>query len=49
MTTSHLKKYCILNEECQRLIKSAIESMHLSARAYDRIRKVVRTIADLDC
>lgn len=48
MTTSHLKKYCILSEECQQLIKTAIESMHLSARAYDRIRKVARTIADLD-
>lgn len=48
MTASHLKKYCALNEECQQLIKSAIESMHLSARAYDRIRKVARTIADLD-
>ncbi|MCM8777836.1 MAG: magnesium chelatase, partial [Candidatus Omnitrophica bacterium] len=48
MTTSHLKKYCMLNDECQKLIKSAIECLHLSARAYDRIRKVARTIADLD-
>ncbi|NLG12529.1 MAG: hypothetical protein GX554_05850, partial [Elusimicrobia bacterium] len=37
-----------LSEECRQLIKSAIESMHLSARAYDKIRKVARTIADLD-
>ncbi|MCM8760151.1 MAG: YifB family Mg chelatase-like AAA ATPase [Candidatus Omnitrophica bacterium] len=48
MTTSHLKKYATLNDECQQLIKSAIESLHLSVRAYDRIRKVARTIADLD-
>ncbi|MCM8778115.1 MAG: YifB family Mg chelatase-like AAA ATPase [Candidatus Omnitrophica bacterium] len=48
MTTSHLKKYCMLSDECQKLIKSAIECLHLSARAYDRIRKVARTIADLD-
>lgn len=48
MSTSHLKRYCALSEECRQLIKSAIESMHLSARAYDKIRKVARTIADLD-
>jgi len=48
MTTGQIKKYCCLDEECRELLRSALEKMQLSARAYDRIRKVARTIADLD-
>ncbi len=48
MTPSLLREYCILNAECTTLIKNAIEKLGLSARAYDRILKVSRTIADLD-
>jgi len=48
MSTPQIKKYCALNEECRELIKTALDRMQLSARAYDKIRKVARTIADLD-
>jgi len=48
MTTQHLKKYCVLDEPSQALLKTAMEKFGLSARAYDRILKVARTIADLD-
>ncbi len=48
METRHIRKYCELDEESQNLLKSAIEKLGLSARAYDRILKVARTIADLE-
>jgi magnesium chelatase family protein len=48
MGTSDLKKICQLNETSQHLLKQAMEKLNLSARAYDRIIKVSRTIADLD-
>ena len=48
MTTSQLRKHCVLDEQSQSLLKNAIEKFSLSARAYDRILKVARTIADLD-
>lgn len=43
-----LEKYCELDETSKNLIKTAMEKLNLSARAYDRILKVARTIADLD-
>ena len=47
MNHRQIKKFCGLNEECKRLLKMAIEELNLSARAYDKILKVARTIADL--
>ena len=47
MNANELKKMCLLNEEGQSLLKKAMERLNLSARAYDRILKVSRTIADL--
>ncbi|MEO6304411.1 MAG: ATP-binding protein, partial [Bacteroidia bacterium] len=48
MRTRDLKTYCELNETGNTLLKNAMERLGLSARAYDRILKVARTIADLD-
>jgi len=48
MNTKHIREYCILNEESKTLLKNAMERLNLSARAYDRILKVARTIADLE-
>ncbi|MBS1651734.1 MAG: YifB family Mg chelatase-like AAA ATPase [Bacteroidetes bacterium] len=48
MSTKDLKKYCCINDAGASLLKNAMEKLGLSARAYDRILKVARTIADLD-
>ena len=48
MNTRHTKKYCVLSDECRGLLSAAIEKLGLSARAYDRILKVARTIADME-
>lgn len=48
MESRHIRKHCNLDKESQELLKNAIEKLGLSARAYDRILKVSRTIADLD-
>lgn len=48
MTSKLFRQYCAIDEECQELMKSAMERLGLSARAYDRILKVARTIADLE-
>jgi len=48
MTTRHLKSHCQLDEAGQDLIKMAMTELNFSARAYDRILKVARTIADLE-
>jgi magnesium chelatase family protein len=47
MGTRELKRYCELNEATKELLKNAMAELNLSARAYDRIQKVARTIADL--
>ncbi len=47
MNSRDLKKYCRLNRETKHLLEAAMEDLKLSARAYDRILKVARTIADL--
>jgi magnesium chelatase family protein len=48
MPSSMVKKVCQLNPEGRELLKLSMEKLQLSARAYDRILKVSRTIADLD-
>lgn len=48
MTSKDIEKYCNLNSEGLKLLKTAMERLSLSARAFDRIKKVSRTIADLD-
>ena len=48
MEPRHTRMFCDLDNSSQTLLKNAIEKLGLSARAYDRILKVSRTIADLD-
>ncbi len=48
MRSKELREYCTLDPASLDLLKTAMEKLHLSARAYDRILKVARTIADLD-
>ncbi|MBY0245956.1 MAG: YifB family Mg chelatase-like AAA ATPase [Sphingobacteriaceae bacterium] len=48
MSPNMVRNICEINEQGQVLIKQAMEKLGLSARAYDRILKVARTIADLD-
>jgi len=48
MSTKHIRKYCNLDEESKALLQAAMAKKGLSARAYDRILKLSRTIADLD-
>ena len=48
MSTEQLHRYCTPNEEGAALLKEAFETLGLSARGYDRVLRVARTIADLD-
>lgn len=48
MTSKEIRKYCELDEPSKQLLKMAMDRLGLSARAYDRILKVSRTIADLE-
>lgn len=47
MSSKMLKEICVINTVGANLLKAAMEKLNLSARAYDRILKVSRTIADL--
>ena len=47
MNTKLIKKYCVLDNEAKELLRMAMNELGLSARAYDKILKVARTIADL--
>ena len=48
MTPRAIKAHCKLSDDSQELIRVAMTELNLSARAYDRILKVSRTIADLE-
>jgi magnesium chelatase family protein len=48
MHSKQLREVCQINKEGHELLKTAMERLNLSARAYDRILKVARTIADLE-
>lgn len=48
MSSKMLKEICVIDNVGQMLLKTAMEKLNLSARAYDRILKVSRTIADLE-
>ncbi|EQB64075.1 MAG: Mg chelatase, subunit ChlI [candidate division Zixibacteria bacterium RBG-1] len=48
MESKEIRKYCVIDEKSLELLRMAITKLGLSARAYDRILKVARTIADLE-
>lgn len=48
MGPEEMRSFCALSEESAALMKNAFEAMGLTARSYDRILKVARTVADLD-
>ena len=48
MTTRDIKKHCVLTEDAESLLSRAMQDLSLSARAYTKVLKVVRGIADLD-
>ena len=47
MRNADIRKYCALDTECQNLLRAAVQQLQLSARAYHRVLKLARTIADL--
>ena len=48
MTPTEVREFCKVEEDAQNLLKMAMKQLYLSARAFHRILKLARTIADLD-
>lgn len=48
MGSAQVREFCRLDQESEQLLKNAFVRLHLSARAYDRVLKVARTVADLE-
>ena len=48
MGPRHIRKYCVLTSECEKILENAVTKLGFSARGYDRILKVARTIADFE-
>ena len=47
MGARDIKRYCAVNDDAEKLLETAVNKLGLSARAYSRVLKVGRTIADL--
>ena len=47
MNSRQIKAFCVIDDDCERLLETAIKKLALSARAYHRILKIARTLADL--
>jgi magnesium chelatase family protein len=47
MSSRHIKSHCLIDADSRRLLQAAIDTLGLSARAYNRVLKIARTIADL--
>jgi magnesium chelatase family protein len=43
-----IKKYCRLDDDSKKILRGAFEKLGLSARAYNKVLKIARTIADID-
>ena len=48
LSPKEMEEFCALDDTCRTIMRGAYDSMGLTARSYDRILKVARTIADLD-
>ena len=48
MNNRHIKRYCPIDGDCHNLFEAAIDKLGLSARAFTRILRIARTIADLE-
>jgi magnesium chelatase family protein len=48
MGPGELREHCVLDDTCAELMKQAFDALGLTARSYDRILRVARTIADLE-
>ncbi|MBO5883057.1 MAG: YifB family Mg chelatase-like AAA ATPase [Clostridia bacterium] len=48
LDSSAIRKYCVMDDTAELLLKNAYDKMGMSARGYDRVMRVARTIADLD-
>jgi magnesium chelatase family protein len=49
MSSQQIRKYCKLNDEGMNLLKVSVNELGLSARAHDKVLRLARTIADIDC
>jgi magnesium chelatase family protein len=47
MHAAEVRQYCAMDDTCRTLMKTAMQQLQLSARAYHRVLKLARTIADL--
>ena len=48
LDSADIRKYCVMDAAASAVLKSAYERMGMSARGYDRVMRVARTIADMD-